>query len=261
MLICPSVKMKQTCKKYIICLFLGMMCFGCGEGEIDPQAVELYRQGNLLYEQDRFAEAGRTYERIVQRGIQNGYVYFNLGNAYFKQQRIGQAILAYERASRLIPRDDDVKTNLSVVNLKTLDQIATETPWPGQRLLDAVTINECTVIASVLGGVTVLILLGYILMPNSRRFLMRIGIGCGVVFLLSVGLTGFKIYTMLNHQEAIILDAASIIRSSPDEAANPLFTLHEGTKVQLVEIRGAWLRIQLEDGKIGWLKQEQLEVI
>ncbi|HCP99202.1 MAG TPA: hypothetical protein DIT99_00205, partial [Candidatus Latescibacteria bacterium] len=155
MLICPSVKMKQTCKKYIICLFLGMMCFGCGEGEIDPQAVELYRQGNLLYEQDRFAEAGRTYERIVQRGIQNGYVYFNLGNAYFKQQRIGQAILAYERASRLIPRDDDVKTNLSVVNLKTLDQIATETPWPGQRLLDAVTINECTVIASVLGGVTV----------------------------------------------------------------------------------------------------------
>ena len=90
---------------------------------------------------------------------------------------------------------------------------------------------------------------------------MRIGIGCCVVFLLSVGLTGFKIYTMLNHQEAIILDAASIIRSSPDEAANPLFTLHEGTKVQLVEIRDAWLRIQLEDGKIGWLKQEQLEVI
>jgi len=218
MLICPPVKMKQSCKKYIICLFLGMMCFGCGEGEIDPQAVELYRQGNLLYEQDRFAEAGRTYERIVQRGIQNGYVYFNLGNAYFKQQRIGQAILAYERASRLIPRDDDVKTNLSVVNLKTLDQIATETPWFGQRLLDAVTINECTVIVSVLGGVTVLILLGYILMPNSRRFLMRIGIGCCVVFLLSAGLTGFKIYPCLTIRKRLFwtpLPSYEAVRTKP----------------------------------------------
>ena len=256
-------KMNRPCKYHFTCAFLMMVLFGCGETEIDPQAVELYRQGNLLYEQSQFAEASRTYERIIQKGIQNGYVYYNLGNAYFRQQKVGQAILAYERANRLIPRDDDVKTNLAVANLKTIDQITIEMPWFGRRMVDAITVNECTVLTSVLGGLTLFIFLAFLLAraPTTRRVLVRVGTIFCIVFILSGGLTGFKIYTTLTHQDAIILNITAVIRSSPDETAAPLFSLHDGTKVQIIEIRGAWMRIQLTDGKNGWLQHEQLEVI
>lgn len=236
---------------------------GCAGDPADRQTVELYRQGNLLYEGGKYAEAGRTYERIIERGVRNGHVYYNLGNAYYKQDRIGRAILAYERATRLMPRDGDLHNNLDLANERTADEIAGEVPWFGRQALDGVTLNETTVAATVSAFITSLALVCYLLARQPR---MRIMTGYALlatvlVMALAFGFMGIKIYDGMANEEAIVLSPAAVVRTGPDPGSDPLFTLHEGAKVRLVEQRDDWTRISLPDGKNGWLSREDFEGI
>ncbi len=153
----------------LVALIIGCWVAGCAGQPVDTQTVELYRQGNLLYEGGKYAEASRTYERIIVRGLRNGHVYYNLGNAYYKQDQIGRAILAYERASRLIPRDGDLKNNLELANERTVDQIAGDVPWFGRQALDSVTMNEATVAASITGFMAALALMVYLLVNRIEH--------------------------------------------------------------------------------------------
>lgn len=108
----------------------------------------LFRQGNTLYQQGRFAEARSAYEQILKSGFVSGEVLFNLGNAYYKTGDIAKAILYYERARRLMPGDDDLLHNLQLANLQIADRLeptpdsssgnsgtacADRSPWSWQR--------------------------------------------------------------------------------------------------------------------------------
>ena len=248
---------------FLIALAGGCAATGCAGDPADRQTVELYRQGNLLYEGGKYAEASRTYERIIQRGIRNGHVYYNLGNAYYKQDRIGRAILAYERATRLMPRDEDLHNNLDLAEERTVDQIAGAVPWFGRQALDAVTVNETTVAATVSGFIASLALVCYLLarQPRARSASGYALLVTCLVLLLAAGFMGMKIYDSLGNEEGIVLSPAAVVRTSPDAASEPVFTLHEGARIQLVERRDDWMRIRLPDGKNGWLSQDDLEGI
>ena len=94
-------------------------------------ASMLFKKGNQSYEEGRFEQAIEEYEKILDLGIKNFKVFYNLGNAYFRQNQLGRAILNYRRALALQPRDEDTKANLSFVKLFTLDKIEEQkiNPW------------------------------------------------------------------------------------------------------------------------------------
>lgn len=240
----------------VACLFVS-----CGGA--DDRIAGLFRQGNAFYEKGQYAEAAKAYESIEASGVRNGYMYYNLGNARFKQQQVGRAILAYERARRLMPRDADIKANLAIAGLRTIDQIRTPEPWLGRSILLSVTVNEAMAATSVIFGMATALCLGFILSPapDVRRLMVRIGMGVGPLLLIGALLTSIKIYDEASRTEAVLLTAVSEARSGPGETYEPLFVLHEGAKVNVVETRGAWLRVQLPDGKSGWIEQKALEII
>src|SRR5205814_513210 len=80
-------------------------------GDADPHTA--FYQGNAAYKAGDYAGAAGAYERLLNAGLASGPLYFNLGNAYFKNGHVGQAILNFERAHRLMPRDPDVRANLA----------------------------------------------------------------------------------------------------------------------------------------------------
>src|SRR6187401_894746 len=75
-------------------------------------ALNKFETGNKLYEERKFAEAAAAYQGIVDSGLGSPALYFNLGNALFKSGQNGRAIVAYQRAAQITPRDPDVRANL-----------------------------------------------------------------------------------------------------------------------------------------------------
>ena len=86
-------------------------------------ADKLYTIGTDAYKAKNYQQAIDAYQKLVADGYRSASVYYNLGNAYYKTNQISLAILAYERALRLNPSDEDIRFNLKLANLKTVDRI------------------------------------------------------------------------------------------------------------------------------------------
>jgi tetratricopeptide (TPR) repeat protein len=69
---------------------------------------------NALYESGHAAEAIQMYEQLVAQGVEDSGLFYNLGNAYYRQNDLGRALLNYELAARLAPRDPDIEANLAL---------------------------------------------------------------------------------------------------------------------------------------------------
>ena len=65
----------------------------------------------------------------------------------------------------------------------------------------------------------------------------------------------------LSNDKAVVMAAVSSVKSSPEGAATSLFILHEGTKVEIIDELGSWKRVQLSDGRQGWLPASDIEEI
>ena len=93
------------------------------KAKIDQSAQEEFFEANRAYKNDQFQKAVDGYLKLIENGFENGHIYYNLGNAYYRIGDLGRAILFFERARLLIPRDDDLIFNLSHARNQTVDAI------------------------------------------------------------------------------------------------------------------------------------------
>ena len=73
--------------------------------ETDQQTMQV---AGGLYNAGHYVEAVRLYQQLVDQGVDNVELYYNLGNAYTRIDDLGHAILNYTRAQRLDPRAPDI---------------------------------------------------------------------------------------------------------------------------------------------------------
>ena len=78
-----------------------------------------------------FREARDKFQAAVDAGIENGQLYYNLGNTHLRLGEIGRAIANYRRAERLTPGDGRLKANLRFARSLRRDHIVTS----GERAL------------------------------------------------------------------------------------------------------------------------------
>jgi hypothetical protein len=224
--------------------------------------------GNRLYQEGRYREALENYLRIEDEGFESGSLYFNIGNAYFKLGDLGHAILYYERAQRLLPRDEDVLANLQLARSLTADEI---TPLPRFWLLRAVSwwvqlvstsllrlIVATAYLAAMLGIATMVLRRGTNI-AVAGRWMTACGAALVVIFGINLLVRELRIG---QPEEAVVMVEEVSVRSAPsDDAALTVFAIHEGTKVRVDRRTDEWLEIVLEDGKVGWVRVDVVEVI
>jgi tetratricopeptide (TPR) repeat protein len=209
-----------------------------------------------------------SYLSIRDAGYESGELYYNIGNAYFKLGDLGRAIVNYERAVKLMPRDEDARANLELARSLAVDEI---TPLPGFWLFRAIdwwvhllprgwlifvvaaawVVGSAGIVARVLGA-------GQLI----RRWGRRIAIAGGVV----VGVLGINLAAVEleigEPVEAVVLSDEVLVQSAPSEDRSlQVFVIHEGTKVRIDQQSGEWAEIVLADGKVGWVKVDHLETI
>ena len=116
-----------------------------------------FEQANSFYQQELYDSAEVYYRRMVDEGVRNDAVFYNLGNACFRQQKLGQAILSYERARRLSPADPDIAHNLRFARANIIDRV----PEPEQTIFERALYSFHTMLSLPvqLWGVTALLVL------------------------------------------------------------------------------------------------------
>ena len=231
---------------------------------------ELWNRANQAYSEGRYEDAAADYAAIIEEApiITRAYapVYYNLGNARFKQGELSQAILAYERCLRLKPTDKNAKYNLQFAQSRIVDNIAdTQVFFLRQWLTTfrnmlpmSVWMWSSIILFSLM--LVCLLLFAFSRSIGVRKAGFYISIVCLVCSVIALSNA-----TSLHHRdtvraEAIITRGIVNAKASPDRSGTELFTLHEGTKVTIHEVLGGYANIEVGNYN-GWIPVNTLERI
>ncbi len=249
--------MKQI--KYILLFIVVVFTSATSFANKDLQA-----KAEKLYSEKKYKEVIETYETILKEGWVSYKLYYNLGNAYYKNNELGKAIYNYELANKLQPNNKDIKTNLRIANEKTIDKIESkENFFIGvlkSGLVNSLSTNGWAWLSVF--SLTGSLLLAFLFFTTKHLFLKRIGFFLSALsFIVFIGsmLLGF---TALHDKQivnfAIIIKHESKIHEEPTIDSKSKFNLHEGTKVNVLETNANWTNIKLENGNEGWVKTNEL---
>ena len=225
----------------------------------------LFSQANAQYAEGNYAEAVAQYEQVIVEQP-SAEAYYNLGNAYFKQGELAQAILAYERALRIEPSYKDAKHNLLFAQSRIVDNIEDTQSFFLSNWLKAIrnALNQQTwMILSI--ALFICMLIGFFLFAFSQTVWVRKTAFYTSLVALLISLVACINAGSLHHRdtaraEAIITQGIVNAKSSPDRSGTDLFTVHEGTKVEITETIGDWCCIHVGN-YIGWMPLAHLERI
>ena len=220
---------------------------------------EDYNKANTFYAEGKYDEAITVYEALIEKDELSTFIYYNLGNAYYKKNEITLAILNYERALKLQPDNEDALFNLNMANKNTIDKIERlpelfiSNTW--KNLVSSKTLNDWTYYTLGLLFLSLVLFIIYLLV--QAIFIKKISFYSGSFF-LTLTLFCWLMAAQRNKinlasNEAIIVEQTITIQSEPNTKAEKLFTLHEGTKVTLLEKVNDWSKIKLPNGNVGWI--------
>lgn len=227
---------------------------------------EVFASANAAYQAGRHEEAAAGYRALIERGIADPRVEHNLGCAAFKLGRIGESVLHYERARRLAPRDREILASLEVARERVLDRIEQTEPAGLLRALRSTqdTLGPGGHFAALLACVWALAALAAWGASRPGGFPPLLGWAVGGlaaaagVFALSWWFTWQRFG---GTPSAVVLNAVIEVLSGPGGDNPSLFTLHEGT---VLEIRGdydGWIQVSLPNGLNGWVPRDAVEPI
>lgn len=253
----------RTRFRALIVMLFGLHLFFAGMVSAQETGVNsLFYKANEMYEDGAFIEAAEKYEQILNSGNESGEIYFNLANAYFKADRLAEAILNYERARRLMPRDADLKKNYDFAISEIKSSGTMNAPF-WKRVFSGIsaklTIDEMSVLISAL---FVLLLLNLFVYIKSGK---KSGSALAILILFALFeayfLTGAIIKYRETTREAIVMNEEVTANFAPLKRSTVHFTLYEGQKVYITEKRKHWYEIKRPDNKTGWVPEEVLAVI
>jgi tetratricopeptide (TPR) repeat protein len=252
-------------KGYVFSIAIILMTSIQGISSSAPDS--LVTLGNESYNAGSYQQAIDYYQTLLEKGYVSPALYYNLGNSYFKMNEIPSAILYYEKALKLAPKDEDINFNLNLANSRIIDKIE---PLPEfflrkwwKQLIHFMTPDNWArtgviLFISLLFSLTLFIIARAIII---RKTAFWIGL-CLLILALFSFYTGFHGYRMLtSEQEGIIFTPTVTVKSSPTDNSVDLFVIHEGTKVRLLDMLEGWTEIRIANGSVGWIKNNDFKPV
>lgn len=241
----------------ILLLFSTIVCFGSND--------DIWDGANVAYDQGDFNSAIEGYRKILERDHRYPLVYYNLGNAYFKNGQIGLAIAAYGHSLKIDPSFKLAKENLEYVRKFTVDKVE-EKPrgfllnlWYGLAglLLAEGYFILTIVIYWILCAVITLLIIGV----GKKEFLTYLLILFSAVFILGIAITHFVVNQTHNPRWGVVIVPSVELREGPGEEFEKIFTGHEGLEFKILSQRQDYYLIELASGLKGWVPATTLTEI
>ncbi len=256
--------------------FIVVLCLSESVSAQSDYISSLYYRANEAYDSGVEREgkerekalrlAAANYVKIIKQGrIENGYLYYNLGNTYFHLGDLGKAIANYRRAERFLPNSTELRENLRTAISKRKDRIdksQIDSIW--QTLFFWHYLMSFRMKAILFSVAFVLIWLLLFIKLFRSNLLLKWAVPLAILLAVSFGLSfTFEAYSMTHNKYGVITQDEVDAKKGPYTNAESEFKtpLHQGTEFKLIQKRGDWLRIRLENGVTTWILQEDCEII
>ncbi|MBD3184550.1 tetratricopeptide repeat protein [Candidatus Poribacteria bacterium] len=250
--------------KIITILLLFISIFNCFNSIAQDYEATFFR-ANDLYKQEKYDEAVNEYQSLVDLGYKGANLYYNLGNAYLKIGEKGKAVLYYEKAFRLRPRDADVRANLNFAKaLVEGNENQYIRPWYSKFFLflkGFLSSDEMAYMVSVLYFMGIIaVISGIFIRSRKKLFFYVAGVFCILLVIILPSFIGSIYETEFQDKAVIMVDSADV-RFEPNDDATVHFKVREGSVIQIMKSQGQWNQVKRYDGKMGWLKGNVFSLI
>lgn len=235
-------------------VFILMACLG-GDAYTDA-----FAQGNAAYAEGNLKGAITSYNRLVDSGVVNAPLYYNLGNACYHLGDLGGAILNYERAVGLDPHLDPARQALALAVEETNHQLprpegfamnGNGPSWiPGipRRHFRWALVGLWCVLWGILAA----------RLWKARRLRSKVDALAGVFLVLCA----FSLWAPRPQpQAAVVLAPSSPARYGPHPGDAARWLLGAGDRVLVDRAVPGWMRVETADGSRGWVDDRDLALV
>jgi tetratricopeptide (TPR) repeat protein len=233
--------------------------------------ISVAQQAAALYNEADFRRAVEMLEKEKNeqkaKGLESADLYYNLGNAYFRVNDMAHARLNYERALLLDPGDRDTKHNIDYLSTKLEDKILVADTFFLSIWFNAVqnffSSNAWAKTAVVCFLLLVASLVAFFF--SKHIIVKKTAFYAGIVLIIIVvfaNIFTFRQKGKIEHRStAVVMAGSAPMVSSPDINSKELAVLHAGTKVRVTKEDRNWLEIEIDNGTVGWMQKDKLEII
>ena len=235
---------------FILSLFI------CSQNSASEQVFDL---GNKQYVNENYTVAMSLYDSILTSGLESSELYYNLGNCHYKTNDWANAIWHYEKSLQLNNNEKTIH-NLELAKLKIIDRIE---PLPQlfykkwwNHLIQTLSTQVWQILT--LFGIGLIFTLQLISQFTSlkSKLITKIFSAIAVIILL---ITQTSYHNNFTKKEAIIFSETITVNSAPTSSSTNLFTLHAGSKVEIIDIIGDWINIKIASGNSGWIENQSIK--
>ena len=215
----------------------------------------LFKEGNKEYTNGNYSVAISLYDSILTKSLESSELYYNLGNSYYKTQDWANAIWHYEKSLKL-RRNKKTLQNLKLTRLKIIDRIELI-----PQLFYKKWWNNLTNIFSVkIWQILTILCIWIVLIISFTNYKKNIFLASFTTLILLL-LTHSSYKKNYNKKEAIIFSSTTTANSAPTNNSTNLFSLHSGTKVEIIDSINDWINVKIVNGDNGWIEKSDCKII
>lgn len=252
-------------KRVLFILFAIATVFGSASAAENCTGIEA---GAKAYNDGDFERAIDEWRTCADNGFQDADLFYNLGNAYFRNGNLGFSIFYYKKALRLHPSDDDILHNLKFAQAMTRDKVdedEEENPILSAFFKAHHALSLKAQLFTLLALFWAIILVGI-----GRRLLMgekSKNVCTGVIFALScifcvIGASaGYKVFVAETDITGVVTAKDADVVSAPSDRSQTLNTLSEGTSFEVLSEQGNFVEIRLGEKVKGFVKRSEVGIV
>ena len=252
-------------KKALLILFAVAVAFGSAFATEKCAGIEA---GAKAYNESDFERAIDEWRTCVDNGMEDADLYYNLGNAYFRNGKLGFSIYYYKMALRLRATDDDIMHNLKFAQAMTRDKVE-EDEEENPILTGLFKAHHALSLKAQL--FTLLALFWAIVLVGIGRRLTAgekaKNICTGIVFALScvfcvIGASaGYKVFVAETDITGVVTAKDADVVSAPSDKSQTLNTLSEGTSFEVLSEQGNFVETRLGEKVKGFVKLSEVGIV
>jgi tetratricopeptide (TPR) repeat protein len=213
---------------------------------------DMFAKANTAFAAGQFKSAIQQYQAVVQSGEWSANLFYDLGNAYFRDSDFGRAILNYERALQLDRNHPEADANLRIARDQTHALELVQSPL--KKYLSFASAKSFTILAAISFWGTIILLI-----LRRRKVVWTL---VGLLLTAGCGLAAYKLENGTHAQDiAVVVGDHVEARVATADSAKSVLTLPPGSEVVILQERGDWSYAALPNDQRGWISTKAVEKV